>query len=246
MLLTWRRISKEVLAPSHPYELHRMLFDKCYENWPTQSLGPPPAWIPTPQGASCTNLARFMERFKGDMRWEEEKTGNPVTDFRLLQEISFDNPEAFWPQVLRQLRVCFHRPPKRMVQEGPNPDQTQWLPGAQMNIAESCFRDRDPDAVAIVWGDEADPLRNRSMTYGELEQECRRVVASIQSCGYKPGDRLAICMPLTLEAVIIYLSVILSGCVVVSIAESYSHEEIATRLRLSGVSGPGVASPAVL
>lgn len=68
-----------------------------------------------------------------------------------------------------------------------------------MNIAESCFRDRDPDAVAIVFADENDPTKIRSMTYGELEQECRRVVASIQACGYKPGDRLAIFLPFTIE-----------------------------------------------
>ena len=49
MLLTWRRISKEVLSPHYPYELHRLLLDHCFGNWPSQSLGPPPAWIPTPQ-----------------------------------------------------------------------------------------------------------------------------------------------------------------------------------------------------
>lgn len=33
----------------------------------------------TLQGAACTNLARFMDGFRGDMRWDREKTGNPIT-----------------------------------------------------------------------------------------------------------------------------------------------------------------------
>jgi acetyl-CoA synthetase len=65
----------------------------------------------------------------------------------------------------------------------------------------------------------------------------RRCVASIHACGYKPGDRLALCMPMTVESVVIYLSIVLSGCVVVSIAESFAAEEIATRLKIAGAAG---------
>jgi acetyl-CoA synthetase len=39
---------------------------------------------------------------------------------------------------------------------------------------------------------------------------------------------------MTREAVAIYLGIVLSGCAVVSIADSFAVEEIASRLRISG------------
>ena len=50
---------------------------------------------------------------------------------------------------------------------------------------------------------------------------------------FSKGDAIAIDMPMTVKAVIIYLAIILSGRVVVSIADSFAAKEIATRLRVS-------------
>ena len=50
---------------------------------------------------------------------------------------------------------------------------------------------------------------------------------------FSKGDAIAIDMPMTVNAVIIYLAIILSGLVVVSIADSFAGKEIATRLRVS-------------
>lgn len=41
-------------------------------------------------------------------------------------------------------------------------------------------------------------------------------------------------MPLTVDAVVIYLGIVLAGCVVVSIADSFAAEEVAVRLRIAG------------
>jgi acyl-coenzyme A synthetase/AMP-(fatty) acid ligase len=49
-----------------------------------------------------------------------------------------------------------------------------------------------------------------------------------------PGDALAIAMPMTALSVVLYLGIVLAGCVVVSIADSFSAAEVATRLRLAG------------
>ncbi len=41
------------------------------------------------------------------------RSGDPAADWDLLQRISFSNPEAFWPHVLRLLRIRFHKLPHR-------------------------------------------------------------------------------------------------------------------------------------
>ena len=50
---------------------------------------------------------------------------------------------------------------------------------------------------------------------------------------FSKGDLIAIDMPMTVTAVILYLAIVYSGLVVVSIADSFAAKEIATRLRVS-------------
>lgn len=54
---------------------------------------------------------------------------------------------------------------------------------------------------------------------------------------FSKGDAIAIDMPMTVSAVIIYLAIILAGYVVVSIADSFAVNEIAIRLRISKAKG---------
>ena len=109
----WRLVSKGVLRPDHPFALHKLLFQAAYARWDAGTLGPPPAWVPTPEGMAATNAARFMASWQGDATWQQLRTGAPAVDWDLLQRLSFSSPEAFWPAVLEQLRMRFTTPPAR-------------------------------------------------------------------------------------------------------------------------------------
>ncbi|XP_022684578.1 probable acyl-activating enzyme 18, peroxisomal [Setaria italica] len=50
---------------------------------------------------------------------------------------------------------------------------------------------------------------------------------------FQKGDRMAIDMPMTCNAVIIYLAIVLGGFVVVSIADSFAPQEIGIRMGVS-------------
>ncbi|KAL4458600.1 hypothetical protein ABPG75_013465 [Micractinium tetrahymenae] len=229
----WRRISKWVLHPDMPFAVHKLLFQATYARWDAATLGPPPAWVPTAEGMADTNVARFMASWQGDATWKELRSGRPGADWGLLQRISFSNPEAFWPPVLRRLGVRFHTPPHRVLEQSPDPDGCRWLPGACLNIAECALTGRDPDRPAIVWADEAAPTRLRSMSLGELARRSAHVADALRAAGLHPGDAVAIDMPLTAEAVIAYLGIVLAGCAVVSIADSFVAGEIASRTRIA-------------
>ncbi|XP_039141015.1 probable acyl-activating enzyme 18, peroxisomal [Dioscorea cayenensis subsp. rotundata] len=54
---------------------------------------------------------------------------------------------------------------------------------------------------------------------------------------FSKGDPIAIDMPMTTTAVIIYLGIILAGCIVVSVADSFAAKEIAVRLSISKAKG---------
>lgn len=59
------------------------------------------------------------------------------------------------------------------------------------------------------------------------------MVANALDATFSKGDAIAIDMPMTISAVVIYLAIVLAGFVVVSIADSFAAKEIATRLRVS-------------
>ena len=50
---------------------------------------------------------------------------------------------------------------------------------------------------------------------------------------YAAGDHIALYLPLTAEAVAAYLGLLLAGCTVVCIADSYPAAEVAARLRVA-------------
>src|SRR5439155_1648892 len=107
-----------------------------------------------------------------------------------------------------------------------------WLPGARLNIAESCFR-AEPGKTAIVCASEAFP-ELRHVTYGELHRLASGVANGLSAAGTKPGDRVALYLPMTLESVGIYLGVVLAGCCVVGIADASAPADFAKR---SGIAG---------
>ena len=47
------------------------------------------------------------------------------------------------------------------------------------------------------------------------------------------GTSIAVYLPMTTVAVCIYLGIVLAGCVVVSIADSFATPEVKTRLRIA-------------
>jgi acetyl-CoA synthetase len=59
------------------------------------------------------------------------------------------------------------------------------------------------------------------------------VANGLIAAGCQIGDAIAIAMPMTAESVAIYLGIVQAGGVVVSIADSFAANEIATRLRIS-------------
>ena len=65
-----------------------------------------------------------------------------------------------------------------------------------------------------------------------LCMQCR-LVANALDAAFTKGDAIAIDMPMTVNAVVIYLAIVLAGFVVVSIADSFAAKEIASRLRIS-------------
>uniref|UniRef100_A0A0D3CQZ7 Mediator of RNA polymerase II transcription subunit 13 n=1 Tax=Brassica oleracea var. oleracea TaxID=109376 RepID=A0A0D3CQZ7_BRAOL len=235
----WKALVDEcVLKPWHPHPLHQLLYYSIYSNWDASIHGPPLYWFPSLSLSKYTNLGRLMETHGPRLLGASYK--NPLESFELFRRFSVEHPEVYWSIVIDELSLKFHTPP-RCILDKSKPGGT-WLPDAVLNTAECCLipssrSQREDDSLAVVWREEGfdDSPVNR-MTFKELRQRVM-LVANAISGSFATGDTIAIDMTMTVDAVIIYLAIILAGCIVVSIADSFAAKEIATRLKISNAKG---------
>lgn len=147
-----------------------------------------------------------------------------------LHRWSVEHLDGFLSITIRHLGIRFRLEPNGVVDLSQGAKAPRWLPGAKLNIVESCFN-APGESDAIVFSTENGSLAR--WTYDDLRALCNRASNGVVSAGFAPGDALAMYMPMTPQAVAIYLGIIQAGCVVVSIAESFAAEELARRLRIA-------------
>ena len=143
-----------------------------------------------------------------------------------LHAWSIANRDTFWQMIIDRLGI------KAIdTTSEPEKDATGTATRlAKLNIVDSCFSAAD-DAIAIIAQREGDD-HLLTLTYHELACLTNRVANGLVDLGLKPGDAVAIDMPMNAESVAIYLGIVKAGCVVVGIADSFAPDEIATRLRI--------------
>lgn len=164
-----------------------------------------------------------------NVQWLQREAGVP--SYRALHDWSVREPEEFWRVVLARLGIRLRQPYTRLLDLSQGIEAPRWLADAWLNIADSCFQ-APVDSLAVVHQREGGEFE--TLTVGELELLANRVANGLASLGLRPGEAVAVVTPMSAEAVAFYLGALKAGCVIVSIPDSFSPQEIATRLRLGG------------
>jgi len=180
-------------------------------------MTPQHSWHPSKEVIENSNIHRMMLK-------------NNFDDYAEFWKWSASDKPEFWRQTISNLGIRFKRKYDRILDLSPGEEYAKWIPGAQLNIVDSCFQNAD-DSIAVVFQEENGTLQQISQK--ELLEKVNRVANSLLSEGLLPGDRIAIDMPMTLEAVCIYLGAIKAGIVVATIADSFTPNEIAVRLKIT-------------
>jgi len=89
-----------------------------------------------------------------------------------------------------------------------DPPFARWFPGGQLNVTHNCL-DRHVqaghgDQVAYLW--EGEPGDTRTITYAELLTEVCKTANALLELGVRPGDRVAIYLPMIPELPIAVLA----------------------------------------
>src|SRR5438309_7715402 len=199
------------------FPAHLALYHLAYEGR-RQEDGPGPAWVPSRADLHSSNIGRMM-------------AARRLTSFEDFRRWSVDRRDDYWSTMIRTLGIMFRTSPTRILKLPADPRHPEWLAGAQLNIAESCFN-AAPNKAAILFGLEgSDAIRK--MTYGQLHRLSSRIANGLDTLGLRRGERIALYLPMTPEAVAAYLGIVLSRRCVVGIAAAAAPPEFQTRVRIA-------------
>jgi len=176
-----------------------------------------PSWYPEDDLVKNSNIYQMMLR-------------NGFADYQEFWKWSVTEKAEFWAQTIENLPIVLYKAYSKVLDVSKGSEYASWLQGSELNIVDSCFQN-DKDAIAVIYQTDSGDLIKVSQE--QLEKYVNRIANSIIALGLTPGDSIAIDMSMTLEAVAIYLAGIKAGFPVVTIADSFSANEIEIRLNIT-------------
>lgn len=181
-------------------------------------------WMPTADYIENANVSRLIR----------------TSGVRTLQDLrrrSIQDVRWFWDAVVQDLGLPFHKPYSEVLDTSAGTEYPRWFVGGRINLAAACV-DRwleqagTANLLAVVHEDEAG--RVNQLTYRELSQQVDAVSRGLDALGVRPGDRVAIYLPMTPEAVITLYAVARLGAVLVPLFSGFAPSAITARLQDAG------------
>jgi acetyl-CoA synthetase len=177
-------------------------------------------WRPSTEVIERSRLARFMKKLQ-------------VPSIEALQKRAMDEPAWYWDAVVRDLGIRWMRPYTKVLDESRGVAWPRWFEGGLMNFADNCV-DRHLDAgrgahPAVIW--EGDDGQTRTLTYTELAREVNRLANALRRLGVDKGDRVAIFLPMSTEAVIATLAVLRLGAIYTPCFSGFGAQAVVSRVQ---------------
>jgi len=207
----WQSVAKtarDILS----FEQTWKAYQDIYQNEPLKV-----AWQPDESTVQNANLSELMAQLD-------------IESYAELYQWTIQNRAEFWEVAVKQLGIKLREPYRDILDNSQGNEQVNWLAGARLNIVESCFQ-APVDKPALTIADESGQAE--TLSYGQLEKLVNSVVSGLRNMGLKPSDAVALYMPLGKEAVVAYLGIVKAGMAAVLIADSFSAQELSSRLKIA-------------
>lgn len=176
-----------------------------------------PFWKPSKETIEHSNIYKMMQKYS-------------FKKYEDFWKWSVTNKEDFWEETIKVLGIKLAQKFTSIIDISNGIKNPQWLKNSKLNIVDSCFQNND-NAISIVFQKEGKQIQK--VTQKELLNFVNQIANGLVELGLKQGDKIAINMPMTLEAVAIYLAGIKASMPIVTIADSFTPNEIAVRLKIT-------------
>lgn len=181
-----------------------------------------PEFVYKPPNPENTNLMKLA-------------TANGIGSVKELYDRADNEPEWFWPEVIRDCDIKFTRPYTEVRSVGKDIPWTTWFTGGKINATFNCVEKyRDSDAPAVKF--ERENGQRGILSYRELDRQTGQLAGSLISMGVRKGDRVGIYMPPNPESIISLYAIMRIGAVAVPIFSGYGLDAVKTRIEDAGVS----------
>ncbi|MEX0849311.1 MAG: acetate--CoA ligase [Candidatus Dependentiae bacterium] len=113
-----------------------------------------------------------------------------------------------------------------------SPPYTQWFVNGKTNVSYNCLDRHMPqlkDKVAFFWRGESES-DELSYTYGDMYERVQECANGLKKLGIKKGDRVAIYMPMIVEAVIAMQACARIGAISTVVFAGFSSQALADRI----------------
>ncbi|MFM6974509.1 MAG: acetate--CoA ligase [Agromyces sp.] len=165
-----------------------------------------------------------IRRFRPSPEFRAQAVATPA-----LYEQAAADRLGFWADQARELH--WHTPFTQTL-DWSTPPFAKWFADGELNVSYNCL-DRHVEAglgdrVAIYF--EGEPGDSRAVTYAELLAEVKRAANALQALGVQAGDRVAIYLPMIVEAAVAMLACARIGAIHSVIFGGFSAESIYARV----------------
>lgn len=174
-------------------------------------------WSPSKEIINNSNIGKMMQK-------------HSFTNYYDFWKWTIENKTTFWEDTVSNLNIVQSKKYNQILNTDAGVENAKWLYGAKLNIVDSCFQN-DDDATAIIFQKTNKEIQKISQK--ELLELVNKIANSFQSFNVNIGDTIAIDLPMTIEAVAIYLAAIKAGIKVATIVDSFSAKEIAVRFNIT-------------
>ena len=174
-------------------------------------------WSPTKEIIHTSNIGKMMQK-------------HSFTNYNDFWKWTVENKADFWKETIKNLNILQEKEASNILNIDDGVENAKWLYGAKLNIVDSCFQN-DKNATVLVFQKSNKAIQKVSQQ--ELLHLVNRIANSFTDFNLKKGNTIAINLPMTLEAVAIYLAAIKAGINVATVVDSFSSKEIAVRFKIT-------------
>ncbi len=150
-----------------------------------------------------------------------------IEEYEEMYAAAASDPESFWGEEAKQLE--WFEPPKKTLEW--NVPHAKWFVGGKLNVAHNCLDrhlEKNGNKPALLW--EAEDGATLQLTYTELHECVCKFANVLLSLGVKPGDCVAIYMPMIPELPIAMLACARIGAIHSVVFGGFSAVALADRI----------------
>jgi acetyl-CoA synthetase len=180
-------------------------------------------------GGSITSVLQETRVFPPPEEFARKAHISSLAQYEALWDRAKDDPEGFWGEHAQALH--WDKPWDKVLDW--QPPFAKWFVGGRLNASYNCV-DRHCEGpsrnkAALIW--EGEPGDRRVLRYQDLQREVSKFANVLKGLGVRPGDVVAVYMPLVPELVIALLACARIGAPHTVIFGGFSAESLAGRIQ---------------